>query len=365
MNEWYELLYDLETDPLPLDEIAQTRIEKRVLRALPCRRKRPPLIAVIAAVLILTACGYAAVSGQFSDWFWNVTDQEDPPAAEDLLASMGTVIDQSQTVNGTTMTLHGAIWDGENLMLSLTVENESIPTDHWRTNVETVDSWLCFSKAELKETWEDAYPNTDQTELETKIDAYLDAARDWSKPKINYLQNRYTQDYYLQVEQTIASSQNSIELELHLENLEFRGASVPGPFEFTFTVEQKFPEVIYEGTAVLKQENGVELHLSRVYLTPFRAEVDFEISGTMTEEEFHERWYETNISGLVIGDETETYISTGNSITCKREDNGTVSGTISCGPFHEALDPTSVSAVELEHFILDLDTFIPTPRPED
>lgn len=365
MNEWYELLYDLETDPLPLDEIAQTRIEKRVLRALPCRRKRPPLIAVIAAVLILTACGYAAVSGQFSDWFWNVTDQEDPPAAEDLLASMGTVIDQSQTVNGTTMTLHGAIWDGESLMLSLTVENESIPTDHWRTNVETVDSWLCFSKAELKETWEDAYPNTDQTELETKIDAYLDAARDWSKPKINYLQNRYTQDYYLQVEQTIASSQNSIELELHLENLEFRGASVPGPFEFTFTVEQKFPEVIYEGTAVLKQENGVELHLSRVYLTPFRAEVDFEISGTMTEEEFHERWYETNISGLVIGDETETYISTGNSITCKREDNGTVSGTISCGPFHEALDPTSVSAVELEHFILDLDTFIPTPRPED
>ena len=231
--------------------------------------------------------------------------------------------------------------------------------------METVDSWLCFSKAELKETWEDAYPNTDQTELETKIDAYLDAARDWSKPKINYLQNRYTQDYYLQVEQTIASSQNSIELELHLENLEFRGASVPGPFEFTFTVEQKFPEVIYEGTAVLKQENGVELHLSRVYLTPFRAEVDFEISGTMTEEEFHERWYETNISGLVIGDETETYISTGNSITCKREDNGTVSGTISCGPFHEALDPTSVSAVELEHFILDLDTFIPTPRPED
>ena len=365
MNEWYELLYDLETDPLPLDEIAQTRIEKRVLRALPRRRKRPPLIAVIAAVLILTACGYAAVSGQFSDWFWNVTDQEDPPAAEDLLASMGTVIDQSQTVNGTTMTLHGAIWDGESLMLSLTVENESIPTDHWRTNVETVDSWLCFSKAELKETWEDAYPNTDQTELETKIDAYLDAARDWSKPKINYLQNRYTQDYYLQVEQTIASSQNSIELELHLENLEFRGASVPGPFEFTFTVEQKFPEVIYEGTAVLKQENGVELHLSRVYLTPFRAEVDFEISGTMTEEEFHERWYETNISGLVIGDETETYISTGNSITCKREDNGTVSGTISCGPFHEALDPTSVSAVELEHFILDLDTFIPTPRPED
>ena len=365
MNEWYELLYDLETDILPLDEIAQTRIEKRVLRALPRRRKRPQLIAVIAAVLILTACGYAAVTGQFSDWFWNVTDQEDPPAAEDLLASMGTVIDQSQTVNGTTMTLHGAIWDGESLMLSLTVDDESIPTDHWRTNVETVDSWLCFSKAELKETWEDAYPNTDQTELETKIDAYLDAARDWIKPKINYLQNRYTQDYYLQVEQTIASSQNSIELELHLENLEFRGASVPGPFEFTFTVEQKFPEVIYEGTAVLKQENGVELHLSRVYLTPFRAEVDFEISGTMTEEEFHERWYETNISGLVIGDETETYISTGNSITCKREDNGTVIGTISCGPFHEALDPTSVSAVELEHFILDLDTFIPTPRPED
>lgn len=364
MNEWYELLHDLETDTPPLDEITQTRIEKRVLSALPRRRKRPQLIAVIAAVLILTACGYAAVTGQFSDWFWNVTDQEDLQAAEDLLASMGTVIDQSQTVNGTTMTLHGAIWDGETLMLSLTVEDESILTDHW-TNMETEDSWLWFSKEELKETWEEAYPNMDQTELETKIDTYLNAARDWSKPKINYLQNRYTQDYYLQVEQTIASSQNSIELELHLENLEFRGASVPGPFEFTFTVEQKFPEVIYEGTAVLAQENGVELHLSRVYLTPFRAEVNFEVPGTMTEEEFQERWAQTNITGLVIGDKAETYISTDNSITCKREDSGTVSGTIARGPFHEALDPASVTAIELEHSILDLDTFILTPKPKD
>ena len=249
-------------------------------------------------------------------------------------------------------------------MLSLTVEDESIPTDHW-TNMETEDSWLWFSKEELKETWEEAYPNMDQTELETKIDTYLNAARDWSKPKINYLQNRYTQDYYLQVEQTIASSQNSIELELHLENLEFCGASVPGPFEFTFTVEQKFPEVIYEGTAVLAQENGVDLHLSRVYLTPFRAEVNFEVPGTMTEEEFQERWAQTNITGLVIGDKAETYINTDNSITCKREDSGTVSGTIARGPFHEALDPASVTAIELEHSILDLDTFILTPKPKD
>ena len=364
MNEWYELLHDLETDPPPLDEITQKRIESRVLSALPHRRKRPQLIAVIAALLILTACGYAAVTGQFSDWFWNVTDQEDPQAAEDLLASMGTVIGQTQTVNGTTVTLHGAIWDGETLMLALTIDNDSLPTDHW-TEVEPGDSWLWFSREDLKKTLEEAYPNMDPAEREIRIDTYLNAAKDWSKPKIHYLQNRYTQDHYLQVEQAIASSQNPIELELHLEHLEFRGVSLPGPFEFTFTVEQKFPEVISEGTAVLVQENGVELHLSRVYLTPFRAEVDFEVPGTMTEKEFQERWAQTNMTGLMIGDETETYIGSGSSITCKREDDGTVSGTIVRGPFHEVLDPASVTAIELEHAILDLDTFTLTPKPNN
>ena len=145
MNDWYTLTQSLETDVLPVDEFSQKRIETRVRAALPRRQKRPQLIAVLAAVLILTACGDAAATGQFSQWFWSVSDLQEPESDEDLLAAMGTVIDQSQTVNGDTVTLHGAIWDGKTLMLSATIESDSIPTDTW-TNVDTHDSQLHASK---------------------------------------------------------------------------------------------------------------------------------------------------------------------------------------------------------------------------
>ena len=122
MNEWYDLTNNLDTDIPPLDEISQARIEKRIRSALPRRRKRRALAAVIAAVLVLTACSYAVATGQFSDWFRQVAeDPAEPEASEELLSSIGTVIGQSQTVDGVTMTLNGAIWDGNTMLLSLTM----------------------------------------------------------------------------------------------------------------------------------------------------------------------------------------------------------------------------------------------------
>ena len=81
MNDWYDLTNSLDTDVPPLDEVTQAHIQKRVRSALPRRRKRRALFAAIAAVLVLSACGYAVATGQFSDWFWTKADPQSPESS--------------------------------------------------------------------------------------------------------------------------------------------------------------------------------------------------------------------------------------------------------------------------------------------
>ena len=122
MNDWYDLTNDLDTEVRPVDELAHARVVRLAKTALPRRWKKRWVAAALAAVLLLSACGYAVATGRFSDWFWNYSqDPQAPEGSEDLLAGLGTVIGQSQTVNGTTITLDGALWDGNNLVLSIMV----------------------------------------------------------------------------------------------------------------------------------------------------------------------------------------------------------------------------------------------------
>ena len=81
MKDWYELTNGLETDIPPLDQVTEGRIRKRVGAALTRRRKRLPLAAAIAAAVLLTACGYAVATGQFSHWFWNISQDLQAPEA--------------------------------------------------------------------------------------------------------------------------------------------------------------------------------------------------------------------------------------------------------------------------------------------
>ena len=57
--------------------------------------------------------------GQFSQWFSNMgVNPEDPKASEAILASMGTVIQQTKTVGKETLTLNAAVWEGNSVHLS-------------------------------------------------------------------------------------------------------------------------------------------------------------------------------------------------------------------------------------------------------
>jgi len=364
MNDWYELTQSLETEVSPLDELTQTRIDSRIQAALPRRRNKPQLIAVIAAILILTACGYAAISGQFSDWFWNVSDFNEPNTDEDLLASMGTILDQSQTVDGNTITLHGALWDGKTLMLSATIESDKIPNDAWRT-VESETSWLHASRETVRKNWQELYSDRFGPDVfEENLTAMLEMMHKYYKPQITYLYNQHTGAYYLQIEIEYSSSQDLQEMELHLENLHFTGMSEPlkGPFDFTFSIERRYPEVIYEGSAILHQENGIDLEITQVILTPLNMNLLFEVPQTMSKDQFHDTWNISEPNQLKIGDEI-LFVSTSSGWTGKHDDNGNVSGSFHRGPFERVVDPKAVDAIGINEFFLELDTFTLVPQP--
>lgn len=94
------------------------------------RRVNWRLAALIAALLLLSACAYAVATGQFSQWFPRLgTNPQAPETSEEVLTRTGTVIGQSQTVGDTTATLNAAVWDGAQIYLSFTIESSSLPED--------------------------------------------------------------------------------------------------------------------------------------------------------------------------------------------------------------------------------------------
>jgi len=52
------------------------------------------LIAIVAALLLLSACAYAVVTGQFAQWFPRLdVDPAAPEVSEEVLGRMGTIIE--------------------------------------------------------------------------------------------------------------------------------------------------------------------------------------------------------------------------------------------------------------------------------
>ena len=354
MNDWYALTNDLDTQIPPLDEVSKARIKKRVRSALPRRKKHRALAAVIAAVLALSACGYAVATGRFSDWFFNKSaDPNAPEASEDLLSSMGTAIGQSQTVNGTTATLHGAIWDGETLMLSLTLEGENVPTDYW-TNVKTEDSWLWFSDASTAATIREHDPDISEANLRN----YLDTAHAFAgRAKVTYLYNRQAESYGLQVQNTITAQSSHVELTLHLENLKFQNVTLTGPFEFTFTVEKKSVELVYEGSVTMEPVEGVPIRVTRVVISPLRAEVSFEGLAPMKQDENGRRAFdELSLNDFLADDKTD-FGANANLRHGVFENDGTWKGSVSRGPFSRVMDPSTVKALQINDTWLELKDF--------
>ena len=367
MNDWYDLTNSLDTNVLPLDEVSRAHIEKRVRSALPRRRKRRWLVVAIAAVLVLSACGYAVATGHFSDWFRQVAeDPSDPEASEELLASIGTVIGQSQTVDGVTMTLHGAIWDGNTMLLSLTMTGESIPDYRW-VQVRSEDSWLSASEAQIRSTLPQEMPRLTEAEIDEFVQQYL---KNW-RSAFSYLEIISTQEddggscCLLVKDEARRSLYESNELVLHLENLEFHEMTIAGPFEFTFTAQQKDATVRYTGHTLLAEREGYDIYVTGVEVSPFRAKISYELSVPLPEGQYDSEaiHYAVAVDRIRVNSEEFSPTSSRGSTTEQGED-GYIRGSGYTGSFDRIVDPAQVEAIRVGGVWLELDSFTLTENPD-
>lgn len=272
------------------------------------RRLDWKLAALAAAMLLLSACAAAAFAGQFSQWFpWLGINPGAPEVSEDVMARMGTVIEQSQAADDMTVTLHAAVWDGETLRLSMTAEQPDMP-EEW-DEAFWCGSWIyqeeCsltmrpdqledYARGEMEDRYAEMGIHLPPEEMERATQDQLSVARFMFKPSFNLIR-REGDKLVFEVTMPLADYVERPELTLHLETLatyeKGKGASViygegertgpgpdvvilGGPFDFTFTLDKMIQPVIYEGTVALTAED-IPLEFSRIKLTASAVETEF------------------------------------------------------------------------------------------
>lgn len=269
------------------------------------RRLDWKLVGLAAALLLLSSCAAAAFTGQFSQWFpWLGVHPDAPEASEDIMARMGTVIEQSRTADDMTVTLHAAVWDGETLRLSMTAEKPDMP-EAWSEELWR-GSWIYWEECRFsmrRDQLEDytrrevesryAEMELPPEKLEQMAQEQLAADLFTFQQSFNLIR-REGDKLFFEATLPLADYVERPELTLHIETLatyeEGKGTVVTagsgertgpgpdvvflnGPYDFTFTLDKKLQPVIYEGEAALTAEN-IPLEVSRIKLTASAVEAD-------------------------------------------------------------------------------------------
>ena len=335
MNEWYALVNDLETDAPELDELSQKRIEMAVRKSLPKGHSKWKIVLITAVIVLLTACGVAI---QYADWFESLVDPAAPSESEDLLAAMGTPIQQQQTVDGVTVHLHGVLYDGETFLLSLSVEGID-SEGRYSSQVERGKSWLYYSRKEYEKNFdleEQMFPAYDQI-VET-IGSYLHMTRQFDMDRCLLL-----------LEPTFAV-QEGRELTLHLEDFSVMGKTIEGPFSFTFTPIKKIVSCVYTGNVPLTSVGGSQYTLTEVALTPL--EIQAVVCGTMDEQG---RPPESTPTIEEVQLSTEGWAwSSKSSAWIRNSGDGLWDGILTFGTMNRVIDPAQVSAIRIDETWIDL-----------
>lgn len=256
------------------------------------RRVNWRLIAIVAALLLLSACAVAVAAGQFSQWFSRLgVDPQAPETSEEVLARTGTAIQQSQTVGDATVTLNAAVWDGNNVWLSFTVESPNIPEEIERYSslyssdcrlILREDQWVESETNLTRQTC--ALENMTPEETEKAVQDRLDEGP-WDHLHTMMPEQREGNTLFFQYAKMLPVSSFTEtarpELTLHIENL----AALPdngdlnspgeifaeGPFDLTFTLEEPIPPIHYGGAEE-------EITLGETREVPMRF-TDFELSA--------------------------------------------------------------------------------------
>lgn len=220
-----------------------------------------------------TAKAETSAAGPFSRWFSDMgVDPEDPKASEAVLASMGTVINQTRTAGNETLTLNGAVWDGSAVQLSLTAKSPSLPKEL------DENSWLSPEQCTARmseEQWK-AYVNNriesasagedlSSEERDQRFQYLMKLGQIELNPKTLSVNSREGDTAALRTSIQLSAFLEKPELTLRIENVVISGRSVlisegeqagsgvgscvlKGPFEFTFTLDKVLPPMNYKGS---------------------------------------------------------------------------------------------------------------------
>nr|WP_325295173.1 hypothetical protein [uncultured Oscillibacter sp.] len=263
------------------------------------RRLNWRLVAIVAALLLLSACAAAAVTGQFSQWFPRLgMDPEAPEVSEEVLSRTGTAIEQSQTVGDTTVTLHAAVWNGSDLWVSMDIESPNIPEEVQQYTPLYMadcrfflrdDQWEEYTRNRVKQSIAamDASPEQIEADIQAELDKGQPGFGSFLMPQeregntLKFQENTFLEaDWFTETKRP--------ELTLHIERVgtyvnDSEGQAsvnpfkdihpgvvfVEGPFDLTFTLEEPIRPIRYEGA-------GVEMVLTDI---PLRF-TGFELSAT-------------------------------------------------------------------------------------
>lgn len=222
----------------------------------PGRRVNWRLIALVAALLLLSACAVAVVTGQFSQWFPSRgVNYQSPEESEEVLGRTSTVIGQSRIEGEAEITLNAASWDGETLLLSLVIKSPEVPglpedyvpgpTGPYGNGLHTAecyvslreDQWLESEKGRLGKNYDEAEARERLAQGYSKIFPFFQ------------LLSREDDTLTFEISVPLYNYVERPEITFHLENISFfqhKGFHIPGPIEFTFTLEKTIPAVRYK-----------------------------------------------------------------------------------------------------------------------
>ena len=346
------------------------------------------LIILVAALLLLSACAVAVATGQFAQWFPGIwMDPKAPEVSEEIVGRMGTVIGEPQTVDGTSVTLNAAVWDGQELRLSLTADIPGLPED-FRSDAAFYDLECHLTLAEnqreeylRKETariHDVSHIDSTEEEREALVRSGLeDPFMPYLRPVIRATRQE-DGTLTLAVYANLYDYVETPELTLHIENLstyqeeengdgfyiseispdgtvttdrEVNEPFLAGPFDFTFTLDKKLSPVSYVGDIDATYEN-IPVRLSKITVRAFQVDAYGEVLAPMDAtgedpDKLHvsmEQSIAMSINGLWIED--GDYVETVGATAFPIAEDGQSDCEMHNSPLH-VVDPAAVTALNI------------------
>lgn len=344
------------------------------------------IIAIAAALLLLSACAVAAVTGQFSQWFPRLgVDQGAPEVSEEVLSRTGTAIEQSQTVGDATVTLHAAVWNGTDLWVSMDIESPNIPEEVQRYTPLYMadcrfflrdDQWEEYTRNQVEEssTAMGASPEQIEADIQAELDKGQPGFGSFLMPQeregntLKFQENTFLEaDWFTETKRP--------ELTLHIErvgtyvndsegqasvnpfeNIHPGVVFVAGPFDLTFTLEEPILPIRYEGADVEIVLTDIPLRFTGFELTTTELSAAYEAVNpedlpepgpALSPEENDRRFQATLAVCRAVQDSVRgLWTEDGKYVDLSNSESSGGGGNVSCR-YPYPIDPTAVTAVDV------------------